>query len=317
MEEQHLISIVVPIYNVSEYLEKCIESLIKQTYENIEIILVDDGSTDGCETICDTFSQKDSRIRVIHQENSGLTVTRRNGVNRASGYFVGFVDGDDWVEPNMYEKLYTYMMRYDVDIVTSRGYREYEGVYEKPVLGDNIESGKYIVDKYILERSIAGSGHDERINGAVWNKLFKRESISKVLNNIPDCVHGYFDDTVCIVGTLLQSKSIYVSKDILYHHSERMNAFSHKKNENALLQINYGYLALKRIIEKSSYKDFMLQILDNAVINTTIGSFHSLTGNDLYKIPNYYFKYKPEIYNKNVLLYGAGAVGESYYQQFM
>ena len=120
-----LISIVVPIYNVSEYLPECIESILNQTYSDIEVILVNDGSTDGSGAICEAYAKKDSRIKVITQKNCGLTVTRRNGVMSAEGRYIGFVDGDDWIEPDMYECLMDYMYNNDVDIVTSAGYRNY------------------------------------------------------------------------------------------------------------------------------------------------------------------------------------------------
>ena len=106
MEEK--ISVIVPIYNVKEYLDKCISSICNQTYKNLEIILVDDGSTDGSATICDAFAKKDDRIVVIHKENGGLTSTRKAGVNIATGKYIGFVDGDDWIDEDMYEEKSAY-----------------------------------------------------------------------------------------------------------------------------------------------------------------------------------------------------------------
>lgn len=101
-----LISIIVPIYNVELYLEKCIESIINQTYKNLEIILVDDGSTDSCGKICDEYAKKDNRIKVIHKINGGLSDARNKGMEIAKGKYIGFVDGDDYVASDMYETLY-------------------------------------------------------------------------------------------------------------------------------------------------------------------------------------------------------------------
>ena len=111
------ISIVVPVYNVEEYLEECIESIIKQSYPNIQIILVDDGSTDSSGLICDKYAQNDSRIEVIHQNNAGVVEARKAGLKRTIGEYVGFVDGDDYIDENMYERLLEYALQENVDIV--------------------------------------------------------------------------------------------------------------------------------------------------------------------------------------------------------
>lgn len=104
-ENNPLISIVVPIYNVEKYLPKCIDSILQQTYSNIELILVDDGSPDQCGRICDTYQSKDSRIRVIHKQNGGLSSARNAGIDEAKGEYIGFVDSDDYIEPYMYQEL--------------------------------------------------------------------------------------------------------------------------------------------------------------------------------------------------------------------
>ena len=101
-----LISVVVPIYNVEKYLERCVESLRSQTYENLEIILVDDGSPDGCPAICDAYVKKDARIQVIHQVNAGLSRARNAGIDIAGGEYIAFVDSDDYVAPDFIESLY-------------------------------------------------------------------------------------------------------------------------------------------------------------------------------------------------------------------
>ena len=106
MENETKISIIVPVFNIAPYIAKCIKSLSRQTFQEMEIILVDDGSTDESGKICDEFSQKDSRIIVIHKENGGLSSARNAGLSIASGKYIGFVDGDDWVAREMYQELY-------------------------------------------------------------------------------------------------------------------------------------------------------------------------------------------------------------------
>ena len=122
-----LISVIVPIYNVALYLEKCINSIIHQTYKNIEIILVDDGATDGSGAICDEYKNKDNRIKVIHKNNGGPASARKAGARIASGKYIGFVDGDDWIESEMYEKLLAYVKRDNAQVVIFRGWCVFKG----------------------------------------------------------------------------------------------------------------------------------------------------------------------------------------------
>ncbi|MCI2255194.1 glycosyltransferase [Domibacillus sp. PGB-M46] len=112
------ISIIVPIYNVEQYLKKCVDSILAQTFQDYEIILVNDGSTDACGEICDDYINKDSRIRVIHKKNGGLADARNTGINAANGDYLGFVDSDDWLEPTMYETLYNVCFSENADIST-------------------------------------------------------------------------------------------------------------------------------------------------------------------------------------------------------
>ena len=116
MNNNPKISVIVPVYKVEKYLDRCVESIVNQTYKNLEIILVDDGSPDNCPVMCDEWAEKDERIRVIHKENGGLADARNAGMNIATGDYIGFVDSDDWIEPNMYEVLLKNALKYDADI---------------------------------------------------------------------------------------------------------------------------------------------------------------------------------------------------------
>ena len=113
---KELISVVVPIYNSKNYTKKCIESLMKQTYQNLEIILIDDGSSDGSDEICDMYAKVDKRLKVIHKKNEGRCVARNIGIDYANGDYIGFVDGDDYLEEDMYEVLYNLLTEYQADI---------------------------------------------------------------------------------------------------------------------------------------------------------------------------------------------------------
>ena len=110
------ISIIVPVYKVEKYLDKCVRSIVEQTYKNLEIILVDDGSPDNCPAMCDEWARKDSRIAVIHKENGGVSSARNAGLAACTGDYVGFVDYDDWIEPDMYEYLLDISMKSNADV---------------------------------------------------------------------------------------------------------------------------------------------------------------------------------------------------------
>ncbi|MCM1192282.1 MAG: glycosyltransferase [Butyrivibrio sp.] len=123
-----MISVIVPVYNTKEYLERCVNSLLAQTWQDMEIILVDDGSTDGSGEICDRFAERDGRVRVFHKENGGSSSARNLGIDKAKGDYIGFADSDDYVEPDMYERLYAAVCRYHVNAAQiGRDERDGEG----------------------------------------------------------------------------------------------------------------------------------------------------------------------------------------------
>ena len=136
-----LISIIVTVYNVENYIEQCLDSIVGQTYRDLEIILVDDGSTDRSPAICDRYADKDKRIRVIHKENEGLVRARKTGIMAASGVYVGYVDADDWIEPAMYERLLQCMEESRADLVASGRIEEYPG--ESRVRKNKVKPGLY------------------------------------------------------------------------------------------------------------------------------------------------------------------------------
>lgn len=166
---EELISIIVPIYNVEKYLRKCVDSLINQTYKNIEIILVDDGSPDNSPKICDAYKEKDNRIVVIHKMNGGLSSARNAGLRIAKGKYIGFVDSDDWVETSMYEDLLSFMVTYDCDLVECGVNRMADDKIEPFATGtSSVLSGK---DALKVQLNCVGNNFIPRI--AVWSKLFK------------------------------------------------------------------------------------------------------------------------------------------------
>ncbi len=181
------ISIIVPVYNVEKYLDRCVESIVSQTYENLEIILVDDGSPDNCPQMCDDWAKKDERIRVVHKTNGGLSSARNTGLEIATGSLIAFVDSDDWLEPDMYRKLCTAILQYDADIAMC-------ATDSVDMEGNNIATGTtptlknskekiiiYSNNSEIMEAHISPSEIAGWINSGVWNKLYRAHIVNGVL----------------------------------------------------------------------------------------------------------------------------------------
>lgn len=178
------ISIIVPVYNVEEYLEQCIDSLLKQTMEDIEIILVDDGSRDNSGRICDRMKQKDYRINVIHQPNQGVSVARNTGIEVAKGEWITFVDGDDWVAPELCEKTVTFAEKNEADVVIFSYYSVYTNDVRPSKLTDLPEGNVTDNKDYIIKKTISQYYGGHIVNngvsaGTTWGKLIKKSEIDK------------------------------------------------------------------------------------------------------------------------------------------
>ena len=170
------ISVIVPIYKVENYLSQCVESIINQTYQNLEIILVDDGSPDRCPQICDEYALKDKRIRVIHKENGGLSSARNSGLDIATGDYVAFVDSDDWLDRDMYQNLINVINETQADIAVCRFRRE-KGM--KAVAMDNNATKTITMFNDYDDMCVhLLSSSQPSISFMVWNKLFSHEVIS-------------------------------------------------------------------------------------------------------------------------------------------
>lgn len=219
-----LISVIVPVYKVEQYLCRCVDSLLAQTYTNIEIILVDDGSPDRCGEICDDYACTDARIRVIHKENGGLSSARNAGIDVARGDYIGFVDSDDWVDSNSYEKLYHLTQKYDAMMVCA-------GRYD--VNGATGEEKEGLCPK--VEEMITGEDMVSRIfrwdhlDTAAWDKLYARELFATI--RYPEGVTG--EDLPVTYRLALEAGRCALGNFPFYHYYHRpgsitTSAFSEK-----------------------------------------------------------------------------------------
>lgn len=170
MEQSILISVIVPVYKVEAYLSRCVESILAQTYRNLEILLVDDGSPDDCGRICDDYAQRDPRIRVIHKVNGGLSSARNAGLDIASGQYIAFVDSDDWIEPEMYETMLALAIRESTPMVCAGRY-DVDSQTGGKTLGLCPAKTEVVAGEETARRIFLWEGMDS----AAWDKLYRRD----------------------------------------------------------------------------------------------------------------------------------------------
>lgn len=211
-----LLSVIVPVYNAEPFLPRCLESLIHQTYRNLEIICVNDGSTDGSAAILDEYAAKDSRIKVIHQKNAGVSVARNQGLDAATGEFLTFVDADDWVEPDAYEKAAAAMSD-DVDLVS---------------VGTQVDGAIDSVYRDILVRHLTMQARcrepltpelQVELGGEIWNKVYRRKLLEAGNVRFP-VGQAYGEDKVFYFSYASQAKAVSSLPDSLYHYCLRENS---------------------------------------------------------------------------------------------
>lgn len=237
-----LISIIVPIHKVEKYLEQCIQSILNQTYKNLEIILVDDGSDDLCPQICDRYAQRDDRIKVIHKENGGPDSARKMGILESNGKYIGYVDGDDWIEPDMYENLLKYMQNYDVEIVESGVIDTWDNKQERRAL--YLEEGCYKDRDFRekVESRILYSGRffEHGVSPYMWSKLYLKERIMRY-QMMEGLTNEIFDDIMVALPCIAESKKLYVTHDCYYHYRVRRDSLKRKNRPNAAAQLRLCY----------------------------------------------------------------------------
>lgn len=223
------ISIIIPIYNCETYLHQCLNSVVNQTFTNIEIILVNDGSTDNSGSICNQYALNDKRIYVIHKENGGPNSAVREGLLQAHGEFVYFIDSDDWLENDALESLYTIAHSKKYELVVSSFYQEW-GSTHRPIQSFSIRPGSYNKREIECEVLPAIFYTPKRYGQALlctrWGKLFRRDLL---LKNIEYCKDGvnYMEDWFTVIPYLLSIKSMYLVNDSYkYHYRFNINSLS-------------------------------------------------------------------------------------------
>lgn len=258
-QEKALISIIIPVYKVEKYLEKCIQSVINQTYENLQIILVDDGSPDNCGKICDEYAQKDHRIEVIHKSNGGLSDARNKGLEIAKGEYIGFIDSDDYIESDMYEVLYNLLKQYNADVSICNFYTVSQG----KIAIKNAENGIKEYNRIEILKEVL---LDNNIQSYAWNKLYKKE----LFDEIKYPVGKKYEDIGTTFYLLEKCNKVVVTEKPEYYYINRQDSIVNNVTETTitdyieLIMQRYDYIE-ENIKELSSYnKDYLKKILKTA-----------------------------------------------------
>lgn len=214
------VSIIIPVYNAERFIERCISSVLNQTYKRMEVIIINDGSLDDTLLLCNKYKEQDQRIQVINQLNKGVAATRNVGLKNVTGDYVLFVDADDWIEPNMVERLLEALNGQDAVDIAFCSYDNAETPFQvvtkkvgfKEIWNDDKQKEEFLIHK--------------RMTGMLWNKLIR----AKLFEDISfDETVGYGEDAQILWKILKRSRNMVVLQDVLYHHVLDNQSISHQK----------------------------------------------------------------------------------------
>jgi glycosyltransferase involved in cell wall biosynthesis len=253
MKNMDKISIIIPVYNVEPYIRKCLDSVVNQTYQNLEIICINDGSTDDSGKICDEYAAKDSRIRVFHKKNGGLSSALNVGLKNFTGDYLGFVDSDDWAESDMFEILHKSLKSSGAHISVAGYFKDTDTesipMSNKERISDGIINTRNML-LYPLKRD-----YYMGFCGYAWNKLFLadivRESGLLFENDIKYGMDVLFYTTIVLAGGCV---GVYADK-LLYHYYQRSNAISKLKSFNIKIDILTVYKRVEKLLIDGGYSD--------------------------------------------------------------
>lgn len=318
------ISVIIPVYNVEQYLSTCLDSVLNQTYQDLEVILVDDGSVDCSLAICQDYAQQDKRVKVIHQENKGSTAARKNAVDIARGEYISFIDSDDWVDSCFYEEMNRLAENYRADIVVSgcvveRGQERYqnsnkiaEGFYDKISLRKDV----YPQMLYFEDMNFFSFG----ILQYLWNKLYKRSLIISCLEHLDERIYDG-EDVACVFEACLKAESMVIDNHCWYHYRIHDNSIcTSKRDEKYFMNAVYLYHYMEQIFQNSQESEIMLPQLKRFICAFVNNGMRDVFGcmfvrpwfATVWELPTL-----PTAGGSRVILYGAGKVGISYYKQLL
>ncbi len=269
------LSVIVPIYKVEKYINECVDSLVNQSFKNIEIILVDDGSPDNCPAICDEYAKQYNNVKVIHKKNGGLVSAKKAGVRLCCGEYVTFVDGDDWVENDYYEKVLSAINLYQPDIVSVNSHFIKEEGKKAVVCAKNSYSGMY--GRQMLEEEVFPEILSRPpffsfgVIPSLWSKIIRRDILIDFIPNEPEEIK-MGDDLAITLPCLLKAESVYFSDVCGYYYRQNPSSITHTFDSTAPVRVDILLNYLRKTAEiydnyniKKQISEYSMHILQFTV----------------------------------------------------
>lgn len=305
-----LISVIVPVYNVAPYLHQCIMSIIKQTYTNLEIILVDDGSSDCSASMCDEFGEMDSRVKVIHKKNGGATSARKAGIERATGAYIACVDADDWIDLNAYEIMYQEGAVHNADIISSKGYIKEYGENSTIRISNDLTPGLYqeheFADKIFPFMIHTDVFYNTDIPLSLCTFLFKRDLFYHNQMQVDGRIR-MGEDMICVWYCFLEAKSVALIDSCYYHYRQHSNSTIHIHTTDEYIRLKILYKLLKLHFSENSLKKEFVKKLDFYSYFILLLSDYKLL---FEKNKDFLFPFSKVKKGSSIVVYGAGAFGQ-------
>lgn len=305
---EDLISIIVLIYKVEKYLDQCICSILNQTYRNIEVILVDDGSTDNCPAMCDRYAELDPRIKVIHKENEGCDGARKAGIRAANGKYVGYVDGDDWIEPDMFETLYRLAEESGALVVESGVIDSYPEAENRrvPYFPEGMYEGKTFAEKIAPRLIYTGTFFQNGVFPYLVTKLFRRDILTD-FQLMEDPSDNIVDDTMCVFPCIIAAQSLYITYQCFYHYRVRSDSCKRMVRTDIVPKIMLCYPGWSSRFMIPEFAESIQKQLEFLVMYLLMAKAPSVF-DDLYD-DKCLIPYGGMEYGAGIVVYGAGMVG--------
>lgn len=308
------LGIVVPIFNAELYLTQCIDSILGQTYTDFEVALIDDGSTDHSGEICDEFANKDSRVHVIHQENSGKLLARYRGAEILDCEYLTFVDSDDWIDPDTYKKMVQYFEK-GIDVISFQIIRYFNETYQY-VSACSYKEGLYerkniresIFPTMMCDATRSGCGLDP----SLANKIIKKELLMGALRAAKHLDISYGDDVAVIYPLMLHAQALMITKENLYYHRQRQgnDIAPYFSDCNFYRKLSTLYEYLKQAMGQEYGFIRQLDYFYEISVKTYLKKYGDKT-----ERVSYLFPFDKISKGKKIVLYGASKVGQTYYNQ--
>lgn len=311
------LSVIVPIYNTEKYLRQCLNSIINQTYTDLDIILVDDGSTDSSGIIADEY-KSDSRVRVIHKNNQGLIKARLEGVKYARGEFVTFVDADDWIDINMYSDMMHQVTENNLDMILCGMNRFYESGKNHnavPLLSEGLYSENDLREKVWSQMLWNDKIGANAVNASLCSKIVRKDILKQNLQNASDLTIYYGEDAAVLFPTMLEINSLYVSHNVYYYHRQREkgNIAPYIQDNECVEKLFCLYQFLKERFKMSGYIELFQNQLDLFFIKLL--SLRKAFLESIEEKDEAIFPFSDINNGAKVIIYGAGSVGKAYIKQ--